>query len=210
MHSILQSSTVYTACSPCVASPTQYCAVNDHIPIIKFRNVQPDPEDIKYDDNNSADAEEYIFLAHQHGYEKLHTICDTTHSDLFKAKIFSDDQSNGHFVVIKRYSKKPFKSYISNQRNIIRETQILKFLSGINCPMRYFVTQYVESFESENAYYLVMEYIESELNLQQFIDLCFRYIEEGQMKLKHYQSMIKLIFCRLALLIRSLHHDMKC
>ena len=157
-------------------------------------------------------------LFQEHGYMQIDVISDITQGNLFKAQVLNNNVCNQQFVTIKKCERRLFEKQMAMKdgingnvsENIIKEINILKYLSTDHQPMRNFIINYVDSFQSDDAYYLVMEHIESGMNLRRFIDLAFELIEKKQMKGTHYRSYIKYIFWQLIILTKSLHNDSQC
>eukprot|EP01084_Bolivina_argentea_P245295 410702_1 len=137
--------------------------------------------------------EHSIFM--DNGYNKFNTLTDTLQGQLIKAQRISDKK----LVVVKKTNKILFEDEIAIQdemsfcvaENIIKEALILKYLTVDNMSIGDHIVHFIDTFQTENDYYLVMEYIESEMNLKQFIQISHRYIKQGKLKLKQYQKIIK-------------------
>merc|ERR1712228_236377 len=72
------------------------------------------------------------------------------------------------------------------------------------------IVQYIDWFESDNFYYLVIEYVQSEINLEQFMGTAHEYMDNGKLKKREYQQIIKKIMWELVNVIYWLHNDMNC
>eukprot|EP00484_Ammonia_sp_Unknown_P023902 CAMPEP_0197038082 /NCGR_PEP_ID=MMETSP1384-20130603/15112_1 /TAXON_ID=29189 /ORGANISM="Ammonia sp." /LENGTH=573 /DNA_ID=CAMNT_0042468475 /DNA_START=81 /DNA_END=1802 /DNA_ORIENTATION=- len=128
-------------------------------------------------------------------------------------------QSNREgFVAIKRTNKQLFKQRISKmdngfnicvEENIEKEAQILKYLTSEHKSTEY-VIKYVDFFQSENDYYLVMEYIDGDCNLKQFMQKAHKLMEQHKLDLKQYHKIIKYVFWQIAAVLHWLHYDMHC
>ena len=55
-----------------------------------------------------------------------------------------------------------------------------------------------------------MEYIDSEMNLRQFVEIAFKYIQEKKLRLKYYQKIVKYVYWQLVVTVRWLHQCMSC
>mmetsp|Transcript_16730 Transcript_16730/g.26563 ORF Transcript_16730/g.26563 Transcript_16730/m.26563 type:complete len:640 (-) Transcript_16730:392-2311(-) len=174
--------------------------------------------------------EELIFA--KHGYKKIRKVCDTLQGELMEAEIvkhsksFQKDQArrklcenaNIQRVAIKKVDKCLFKQRIAKidgmvycvEEDVVKEALILHHLTVDNRATANYVVQFIELFESEENYYLVMEYIDGDCNLQQFTEIAHQYIAEGKLKLKAYQKIVKYIFWQLVAVLYWLHRDMKC
>ena len=164
-------------------------------------------------------AEDTLFA--NHGYKKLKIITDTLQGKLYKAQKLDDNKTSDNvnqYVAIKKCNKLLLKEGIAIQdeinfvvsENIIKESVILKYLTFDNCPIGEYIIKFIDFFESNDDYYLVMEYVESEMNLKQLMYKAFEYINSNKMDYKEYQKVIKYIFWQLTVTVRWLHHDMNC
>eukprot|EP01084_Bolivina_argentea_P082965 150207_1 len=150
----------------------------------------------------------------QNGYRKIKKICDTSQGELIKAYQFSNNQ----YVAIKKTNRLLFNECISIQdettfcvsENIIKEALILQYLTVDNkCVGNYIVT-FKNFFQSDTDYYLVIEYVESEMNLKQFVSIAHKYLKQGKLQLKEYQKTIKYLFWQLCVTLFWLHDSMQC
>ena len=155
-------------------------------------------------------------------YIKISIISETKHSKIYKARPGDKNGCNDRLVAIKKYELQRAHQLIQFEDKVVKvskfedygfkiknEASMLKYLAGADCSARDFIVKYID-FQEGDGYYLVMEYIESEMNLKQFLDLSFKYIKEERMDSMHYGSIIKLIFWQLSMVMKVLHHDMKC
>eukprot|EP01083_Nonionella_stella_P225058 800541_1 len=162
--------------------------------------------------SSSSVSDTDTFLA-THDYKRLNKICDTLQGELYKAQTISNHQ----LVAIKITDKTLHDEQISLQdgthfcvaENIVNEARILKHLSVDNTSIGHHIIQYIDFFEDESHYYLVLEYIGSEIHLKQFIDTAFVHLANGKLQRKHYQTVIKYLCWQLMVTIHWMHHDMK-
>ena len=111
-------------------------------------------------------------------------------------------------VVIKKSHKILCDSKLSIQdemnivveENIVKEAILLFHLTVENKPTGDYICEFVNFFESQNEYYLVMKYI-SDTNLTQFIAECHEYIKNGKLELKDYKRITKYLFWQLVVLV---------
>lgn len=120
-------------------------------------------------------------------------------------------------VAIKQISKKLHRSGESIQedgfstiveKNIIKEAMILKYLTKDNRPNGGYIAKYIDFFESDDDYYLVMEYV-GDKNLAQFVKEAHQYIKEKKLKLSAYKQVIKYLFWQISVMVHWMHQDMK-
>eukprot|EP01083_Nonionella_stella_P185938 679487_1 len=149
------------------------------------------------------------------GYKKLNTICDTLQGTLYKAQHIS----SGEYVAIKKVDKSLSNHQIAIDEDgttccvsedIVKEAQILKYLTVNNTSIGRHIIRYIDFFCDEESHYLVMEYIESQMNLKQFASVAHQYIAAGALRRKHYQQIIKYLFWQLMVTIHWMHNDMRC
>eukprot|EP01084_Bolivina_argentea_P312939 541832_1 len=160
--------------------------------------------------NRISEVDEDCTLA-EHGYTKVHKLSNTLQGDLWKA----EDINTGKYVAIKRTEKSLLKQGIAIDpednmsicvsENIIKEAIILKHLTVDNHCIGNHIVEYIEMFESDTDYYLVMEYIQSEMNLKQFIAKANEYKNDNKLKLKHYQKIMKYLYWQLIVTINWMH-----
>lgn len=151
----------------------------------------------------------------KNGYKKLGKISRCLQGDMYKAL----NQTNGEYVAIKRASKELLDDNIAFDddgmtfcvsENLVKEAAILQYLTVRNRPLGDYIVNFVDLFEDDEDYFLVLEYIESETNLQQFVQEAHEYLKKGQLPLKAYQKAIKYIMWQLVVTVKWLHDDMHC
>eukprot|EP01083_Nonionella_stella_P017451 48824_1 len=152
------------------------------------------------------------------GYKKIGKICDTLQGELFQAVMMDTMGASNEYVAIKRVRKDLWQQKIAYQNNIafcvteniIKEAFILNYLTVKHQPIGDYVIQFIDFFESEQAFYLVIEYIDSRMNLKQFVSQCNRYIQTGELCFKEYQKMIKYVMWQLFVTVQWMHISMRC
>eukprot|EP01084_Bolivina_argentea_P211073 359103_1 len=148
------------------------------------------------------------------GYRVIHKMRDTLQGQLYKAQSLSTEQ----YVVIKKTDKSLSNQQVAVQddmnfcvsENIIKEGLIQKYLSADNSSIGDHIIKYIDCFEDDTAHYLVMEYIESEMNLKQFVAVAHQHIAGRKLHLKRYQKVIKYLLWQLIVTIQWMHDDMRC
>ena len=139
--------------------------------------------------SNLCAVSEDTILA-EHGYKKISKICDTVQGVLYKAEKLNDTNINNKYVAIKRCERilRDKQEAIQDGMNfivsedIIKEAIILKHLTVDNQPIGEYIVKYIDSFQSDEYYYLVMEYIESDINLAQFVQNAFKHIHSNKLR----------------------------
>merc|ERR1719242_2517346 len=162
----------------------------------------PDTPDNDANDNfssllNALNEEEQKCVCAQNGYKKISKISDCLQGDMYKAL----NKTNGEYVAIKRASKELLEGKIAIDdgmnfcvsENLCKEAAILQYLTIHNRPLGDYIIQFVDVFEDEDNYYLVIEYVESETNLKQFVQRGHEYMADGSLSSKEYQKAIKYI-----------------
>eukprot|EP01084_Bolivina_argentea_P050443 92748_1 len=196
------------------------CSISEVFSITDFNSNQSICSDFIHEsilDLASAmnEMDEQLILA-QNGYTKHEIISTTLQGEIFSAKLIGNEQS---FVAIKKACKilTSKRECLDNDgfnfiidENICSEALILKYVTQNNNLISNNIIQYVEFFESETDYYLVMEYVESQFNLKQFAIKAHEYIRNGQLKLKQYNKALKYILWQTSLTIDYLHNSMQC
>merc|ERR1712228_775615 len=161
-----------------------------------------------------------------HGYSVVHKICDTLQGELYKCKVEKDCLPKapfGSFVAIKKTDKALFDDKIAVKddmtyivdEDIVREANILRYLtnnlkSNANQNGEHRVVQFLELFETESDYYLVMEYVEGEHNLADFVKKAFELMRENKLSKSEYHKTIKNLLFQIVSTIHWLHDVMKC
>mmetsp|Transcript_45937 Transcript_45937/g.73566 ORF Transcript_45937/g.73566 Transcript_45937/m.73566 type:complete len:413 (+) Transcript_45937:1054-2292(+) len=196
-----------------------------------------DGDDDEFEDNifdvlvKMANVDEDILL-HERGYIKVDTLCRTIQGSLHKALKVSAVPQQQHnqqkFVAIKKTSKTllqnsgfHLKSAVRSitmqggfsfcvSENIKKEAKILQYLTVRNSCIGGYLVKFVDFFESDNDYFLVTEYIESQTNLRQFIAKCHQFMEDGKLSFIHYMKTIKFLFWQIAVTITWMHVTMQC
>lgn len=177
--------------------------------------------------SQTKEIEEDILFT-KHGYTKIEKICDTLQGELIKAKVDKDknlNQNNIHkheYVAIKKICKvltheklaydpndKDDNITFCVEENIIKEAQILKYLTVDNQSTFNYIIQFIELFESDTHYYMVTEYIQG-MNLKQFTNKAHQYIQSGQLSLNKWQKTVKFIMWQLLATFQSLHDVYHC
>merc|ERR1719384_2196845 len=100
-------------------------------------------------------------------------------------------------------------SFVVNE-DIMIQSDILRHLTVNNQPIGDGIVKYIDFFQNESYYFLVLEYVENCMTLKHFIRESHQYIFEKKLSVKQYQSKIKHIFWHLMRTINWLHNDMQC
>eukprot|EP01084_Bolivina_argentea_P307925 532303_1 len=151
----------------------------------------------------------------RNGYKKIGTICDTRQGELYKA--VKTDGSDVEFA-IKRTAKDMFEKRIAVEYgftfvvpdNCVKEAEILKRVTADDTSFSKHIVQYIDFFESEEDYYLVMEYVSSQTNLKQFVAQAKQHMANGTLSIEEYQKAVKQLMWQLCTTVQWLHVSMKC
>eukprot|EP01084_Bolivina_argentea_P096427 173369_1 len=150
-------------------------------------------------------------LISENGYKYVDKICDTLQGELIKAKVLKSSLRNaaiGSYVAIKKTDKSLVKQQIAMQDNMtfmvsencVKEAYALKQMTSNSN-----IVQFVDYFESDSHFYLVMEHIENAITLKEFVDLSFNLMNECKLTMEEYSKTIKEIMWQLVNTIRWLH-----
>eukprot|EP01084_Bolivina_argentea_P245292 410697_1 len=169
------------------------------------------------------ETNEDITLA-QNGYKKVDTICNTLQGEIIKAEVIKSsltDISIGSYVAIKKTNKKLLKAHTAIQdgitycvsKNAVKEALILSQLtlkSYDNNNVKHNIIRFIDSFTSENNFYLVMEYIENGITVNEFIQRSHELIHRKKMSFKHYRKIVKNIMWQMVTVFEWLHETAHC
>ncbi len=92
--------------------------------------------------------------------------------------------------------------------DIHKEAAILRYLNNKDSCNK--MSRYIDFFESQADYYLVLESETDFMKLKEFVNTAHKYIENGKLKRKEYAKIIKYIMWQLLTAINWLHNDMYC
>ena len=91
------------------------------------------------------------------------------------------------------------------EEDIIKETVILQRINKTKKSIPIYICNYIEFFEDNSNYYLVLEYIKNETNLIQFVKKVDEYLKCGRMSILHWKSITKFILWQITTTIHWLH-----
>eukprot|EP01083_Nonionella_stella_P050238 133694_1 len=163
-----------------------------------------------------TNREQQILFANK-GYKIIKTLSNTLQGQLYKAQVVKPSKSPHpaprKYVAIKRTDKHLHNRQITVEdgtslcvsENIIKEAHILKYLTIANAPIGDYITRFIDFFESHSSYYLVMEYVASEMNLKQFVCTAQQYIETGALSIHEYQRIMRYLLWQLCVTIVWCH-----
>eukprot|EP01083_Nonionella_stella_P254292 873981_1 len=110
--------------------------------------------------------------------------------------------------LIKNYfNKKQPETVQSTSKNILKYALLLNHCTITNKAPGHHIAQFIDFFNDEQYYYLVMEYA-GNITLAEWCDKAFEYINKGKLDIEHYKQMVQYIFWQITALIYWLHHDM--
>eukprot|EP00484_Ammonia_sp_Unknown_P024446 CAMPEP_0197023002 /NCGR_PEP_ID=MMETSP1384-20130603/3788_1 /TAXON_ID=29189 /ORGANISM="Ammonia sp." /LENGTH=592 /DNA_ID=CAMNT_0042451139 /DNA_START=105 /DNA_END=1883 /DNA_ORIENTATION=+ len=166
----------------------------------KAASTEPDWADV---------AEERLFA--KHGYVKKKKIATTLQGFVYEIQSMRD----GKKYVIKKTDKQLHAAGITIQNgkkyavheDVLNEKAILEWISRRRSAPE-FMVKFVEFFESEQFYYLVMEH--GGTDLFDFIIQGHKYIQEGKLAIKEWRKLIKYIFWQMSVLLLWLHNSAHC
>eukprot|EP01084_Bolivina_argentea_P255989 430812_1 len=154
------------------------------------------------------------------GYKRICKISDTLQGEMYKAEVTNLYKGNiakvGDFVAIKKTDRSLHSQKIAIQddmhfcvsEDITNEAAILEMLTAdtdISYPGSQHIIQYVDFFESDSYFYLVIEYING-ITLEQFIIHSHKMIKNDKLSSIEYSKTIKYIMWQLVVTLHSLHN----
>eukprot|EP01084_Bolivina_argentea_P274192 467290_1 len=167
-------------------------------------------------------------ILYKFGYKVLNTISDTTHGTLYHGKMIkiSNNIKNINSNSLKLESQKTLivRGLISNEvtikkvlkdkinviidgKNIVKEAQLLYYLTVQNKPYTDNICSFIEFIETETDYYLIEEYAGS-MTLSEFTSIAHDYIKQKRLKIKDWKTVVKYIFWKLMVHMFWMHNDM--
>ena len=157
----------------------------------------------------------------KHGYEMVRVICNTLQGELIEAavtKLVDNPLHPNPHVAIKKIDKMPHINKLAEvdgmtfcvETDIVKEAMILKHLTVYNRCTANNIENFIDFFEGNGTLCLVVEYIESNMNLEQFVIEAHEYMESGKLKRKEYLQIIKYIFWEISVVLHWMHNDMHC
>eukprot|EP01084_Bolivina_argentea_P027981 52037_1 len=161
-------------------------------------------------------TEQDITLA-RNGYKQIDHICETLQGQLIKAEVINSLSSaplNSH-VVIKKTDKELFQQHIAIrgdtnyciEENCVKEAFILEKLTNHKHPC---IPKYIDSFETDTYFYLVMEYVDCSTTLKKFVSHSDQLLRSNKLCRSEYVKMIKSIIRSLAVTTSWLHNVIRC
>jgi len=153
-------------------------------------------------------------LLNQHGYERCGKLCDTLQGEMFKAQHLESRQ----YVAVKRTPRKSVEQQECTDEhgfnfcvseNILKEASMLQYLTVQNQSTGDYIVQFIDFFESDAYFYLVMEYVDG-ITLRQFVNQCKHYIARGQLSMTAYQKHIKFVLWQLCFTVQWMHRSHCC
>ena len=84
---------------------------------------------------------------------------------------------------------------------------LLHHITFDNKPMGGYCVEFVNFFESDTDYYLVLEYV-GKYNLSQFTTKAHQYIKEGKLSSKDWKKIVRFLFWQIAVTINWFHQDL--
>lgn len=170
----------------------------------------------------------------QHGYKIMGTICTGLQGVLYEAEIFDrnllinaaeqDDKNNrvniiGHIdkhnhVVIKKTPKKLAHAKLAKEdgfemvvdEDIVKEMVLMHHITFDN--KAEYCVDFVNFFESDTDYYLIMEYV-GKYNLLQFTQKAHQYIDGKKLSLKEWKKIVRFLLWQIAVTLYWLHQDLR-
>eukprot|EP00484_Ammonia_sp_Unknown_P028441 CAMPEP_0197031586 /NCGR_PEP_ID=MMETSP1384-20130603/10554_1 /TAXON_ID=29189 /ORGANISM="Ammonia sp." /LENGTH=567 /DNA_ID=CAMNT_0042461137 /DNA_START=109 /DNA_END=1812 /DNA_ORIENTATION=+ len=132
----------------------------------------------------------------------------------------ADEDESAYHVTVKKCDKVLVAEQISYaddddmhfcvDDNIVKERKILEYLTIDNYPLSENIVKFIDFFQSDDDYYLVMEDMANDVTLKQFVEIAHQHIKDGNLSKKEYQKIVKYIFWQICAVVHWLHNDMHC
>mmetsp|Transcript_17564 Transcript_17564/g.28052 ORF Transcript_17564/g.28052 Transcript_17564/m.28052 type:complete len:467 (+) Transcript_17564:120-1520(+) len=159
---------------------------------------------------------EYKFASN--GYRIVRKMMDSLQGELYECVIIDAakrEKAGMSRVVIKQVSKNLHRSgeaekdgaIVLVEENVIKEAMILKHLTKDNSAYGGYIAKYIDFFETDKEFFLVMEYA-GEITLAQWIQQAFELLNNGKLKLAEYKKAVKFMFWQICVTVHWMHHDM--
>ena len=78
-----------------------------------------------------------------------------------------------------------------------QEALILHHLTVANDATADYIVKYIDFFEIDGSYFLVTEYA-GDSTLNEFVEMAFKYIDEGKLNVKEYRRIVKYLFWQIS------------
>eukprot|EP01084_Bolivina_argentea_P151221 263968_1 len=165
--------------------------------------------------NNENDNISDKNILYENGYDIQRTICDTPQGTIYEAIIISDP--NKSKVAIKKAHKILYSKGICiennmniiTHENIMKEAAILHHLTVDNQPTADYIAKFINFFETQHSYFLVMEYC-GDVTLKAFCDQAFTYVKQSKLNVKEYKRIMKYLFWQITVTTNWMNNDMHC
>eukprot|EP01084_Bolivina_argentea_P060318 110203_1 len=169
-----------------------------------------------HDTPTQSTTDEFPFDAtlHDHGYTITNLIRDTSQGQILDVCCLKNKQQR---FVIKKVQKKLHRNNVTKkdedgirmmvEKDVVKEALLLYHCTVANQPPIPCLSQFIDFFEDELDYYLVMEHSGS-ITLEQWCQNAFECIKNNTLNLNHYRKFVKFILWQLSVVIYWLHHDM--
>jgi len=158
----------------------------------------------------------------KNGYAKIEELGASS----FKAKIIEEtdnmyarnarDRAVGTFVHIQQAEKAMTGismdcdgTVLCNQKDLRKETRLLKLLTQHNEPRGGYIAAFVDFFESSTHFYLATEFV-SGPTLRQFAREARGYVDQGRLTQRQYAKVVKYVLWQLIVTVRWLHQIQHC
>jgi len=148
-----------------------------------------------------------LAVLQQAGYCSNQKKTDTLQGSIWSSR----SQNNGSSVIIKVTSRKLHKESViiydgkkyNVDENIIKEKDILKYLSSKKRKQCDHIVQYLDFFKSNSRYYLIMEH--GGHMLFDFVVRVHRYIQSKKLDIVEWHKLIKIIFVQILDAVQYIH-----
>eukprot|EP01083_Nonionella_stella_P232850 820964_1 len=156
----------------------------------------------------------------QNGYKFIRKTSDTLQGALYEAEIMDPHKQSGYGftkVAIKQACKQLHQSREAEQdgfnviveEDIVKEATILKYLTRENRSNPLYIASFVEFFETEDHFYLVMEHA-GDCNLREFAHKAHDLIAQKRLSISAYKKVVKFLFWQIVVMVEYIHSLSVC
>eukprot|EP01083_Nonionella_stella_P004682 13589_1 len=151
---------------------------------------------------------------YDHGYTTTKLIRETSQGQILEVCCLKNRHQK---FVIKKVEKNLYRNKVTKkgedgirmmvEKDVVKEALLMYHCTVANQPPVPCLPQFIDFFQDELYYYLVMDH-SGIITMEQWCQTAFEYIKNETLDLHHYQAVVKFIFWQLSVLMHWLHHDM--
>eukprot|EP01083_Nonionella_stella_P052906 140205_1 len=214
-------------CATCLSNPTVPSNAQSTVKSTKAQHdntkststkspqKQPKTETKETDQSQSKYDETLVSFLRTKGYAIQSKLANTLQGAIYRCTLLNGSQCFAHDTVVIKVTRKDLhhesmtilengkKKHI--QENILKERDIIHELTATNDPRTIYMTRYVDFFEDNTSFYLVIE--EGGSDLFEYVVRCHGLIRKGQLERKEWRLMCKKIFKQMIEYLDYLHSE---